>query len=113
MGVGVTTHDDKVGMKKQSLSLELKSSVHEVERSVEKAGDQIGRGKGGGAGPRCFPEAGGQAGGCPGSYKKGQANSSPSSGLRDKWHKEVKFHLLEKVQESSEKVMESKHSRSP
>ena len=31
----------------------------------------------------------------------------------DKWHKEVKFHLLEKVQESSEKVMGSKHSRSP
>lgn len=63
MGVGVTTHDDKAGMKKQSLSLELKSSVHKVERSVEKADDQIGRGKGGGAGPRCFPEAGGQAGG--------------------------------------------------
>ena len=63
MGVGVTTHDDKAGMKKQSLSLELKSSVHKVERSVEKADDQIGRGKGGGAGPRCFPETGGQAGG--------------------------------------------------
>ena len=39
MGVGVTTHDDKAGMKKQSLSLELKSSVHKVERSVEKADD--------------------------------------------------------------------------
>lgn len=50
-------------MKKQCLSLELKSSVHEVERSVGKADDQMGRGKWGGAGPRCFPEAGGQAGG--------------------------------------------------
>lgn len=61
MGVGVTTHDDRADMKKQSLSLELKSSVHEVERSVGKADDQMGRGKSGGAGPRCFPEAGGQA----------------------------------------------------
>lgn len=60
MGVGVTTRDDRVGMKKQSLSLELKSSVHEVERSVGKADDQMGRGKAGGAGPRCFPEAGGR-----------------------------------------------------
>lgn len=59
LGVGVTTRDDRVGMKKQSLSLELKSSVHEVERSVGKADDQMGRGKAGGAGPRCFPEAGG------------------------------------------------------
>lgn len=50
-------------MKKQCLSLELKSSVHEVERSVGKADDQMGRGKWGGAGPRCFPETGGQAGG--------------------------------------------------
>lgn len=35
-----------VEMKKQSLSWELNSSVHEDERSVGKADDSVGRGKG-------------------------------------------------------------------
>lgn len=88
-----------VEMKKQSLSWELNSSVHEDERSVGKADDSVGKRKREvEQDTRASRKQEGFAGGCPGSHREGQGNSSLSSGLRDKLPKELKFHLLEKVQ---------------
>ena len=89
----------RVEVKKQSLSRELNSSVHEDERSVGKADDSMGRGKGRLSRTHVLHRSRRVLlGGCPGSHREGQGNSSLSSGLRDKLPKELKFHLLEKVQ---------------
>lgn len=57
MGVRVTTHNDKKGYEKQSLSQKLKSSVHEAERTRVQADDSMRREKGGSVGHVCLTEA--------------------------------------------------------
>lgn len=99
LGVGVTTRDDNSGDEEAESEpgaklfsawrwkVSEKSRWQHGERKREVEQDT-----------RASQKQEGFAGGCPGSHREGQGNSSLSSGLRDKLPKELKFHLLEKVQ---------------